>query len=147
MIFAGRCTFEEAGIYVLMCDDSLCNLVDNMGAIEANGRFQDEYLNYGFPLNDVVETTIVRHNGGQPHEVSCLVDGCGKIYKGQYAQRNLARHIRTKHDCVVFQCTECDRIYQRDDALLEHERNRHPNLERSPKIPRRKPEESRNGTI
>ncbi|KAF2874811.1 hypothetical protein BDV95DRAFT_299330 [Massariosphaeria phaeospora] len=74
---------------------------------------------------------------------------CDNVYTGAWAHRNLARHVETKHPPPPppgsteigqggLKCAVCSRSYQRADALLKHERKRHPELKRALPIPRKK---------
>lgn len=55
---------------------------------------------------------------------------CSKIYRGQWAKSNLARHHLQKHNGPVktFCCRCCWKIFFRSDALLKHERKKHRNV-------------------
>ncbi|KAF2270387.1 hypothetical protein CC78DRAFT_611285, partial [Lojkania enalia] len=68
-----------------------------------------------------------------------LCSQCPAIYTGQYAQRNLVRHVQCKHGSTIaiFPCTICTRTYQRKDALVKHQRG-HPELGKGPPKTRKK---------
>ncbi|KAF2662990.1 hypothetical protein K491DRAFT_686139 [Lophiostoma macrostomum CBS 122681] len=78
---------------------------------------------------------------------------CGLQFHGEWALRNVNRHIESKHPVAgpsittengeaVYRCGACDNKYRRKDARLKHERCRHPELQRPPAKPRRKPDEA-----
>ncbi|KAF2024297.1 hypothetical protein EK21DRAFT_117891 [Setomelanomma holmii] len=61
----------------------------------------------------------------------CVTEGCTAKYTGLYRKSNFARHLRLKHrgsETTTFACEElsCDRIFQRQDARLQHYRKQHP---------------------
>jgi hypothetical protein len=87
------------------------------------------------------------HNSSNAPEPRCPI--CvGKPFTGQYAQRNLARHMEnhkqektagpdgiSNNKCRQPGCTS---TFRRDDALLVHMRRAHPDLD-IPPAKKRKP--------
>jgi hypothetical protein len=79
---------------------------------------------------DLVDSTIAE-------PVECEVPNCGAIFGGKYRRGNRSRHVRTVHAGLTYACSHCDKSYQRTDALLKHQRTRHPGLGMSGAVPRR----------
>jgi hypothetical protein len=131
-------------IYILIGNDSLYGHFDPMGASESNAWAQESY-GYDASQDGGIGSTLNESSEKQRQKVSCLK--CGNIFNGRYGPRNLDRHVRSEHDGITFPCRECSRTYKRDDALLDHERKSHPNLQRSPKIPRKRSNDSQKGNI
>jgi Zn ribbon nucleic-acid-binding protein len=115
-----------------------------MGASESDAWAQESYR-YDVSQDGGIGSTPNESSEKQLQKVSCLK--CGNIFHGRYGPRNLDRHVRSEHDGITFPCRECSRTYKRDDALLDHERKSHPNLQRSPKIPRKRSNDSQKGNI
>ncbi|KAF2800007.1 hypothetical protein K505DRAFT_332038 [Melanomma pulvis-pyrius CBS 109.77] len=73
---------------------------------------------------------------------------CINSYTGKYAPRNLDRHVKSKHVNPVKPCCNvCHKVYGRNDAVLKHQRDHHPELNLSPPIPRKKSDESHQSGI
>lgn len=54
---------------------------------------------------------------------------CDRTYTGKYRRGNLSRHMRWQHGTNgthEYPCGACDRVFQRQDARLKHQRKRHP---------------------
>ncbi|KAH6615297.1 hypothetical protein C7974DRAFT_62551 [Boeremia exigua] len=64
---------------------------------------------------------------------------CGKAYTGRYGTGNMQRHFRLEHvneSRKEYPCLVCKNTYHRSDALRNHERLKHPRLQRAVAIPR-----------
>ena len=131
-------------VHILICNDSPDEHFVPTGATESDAWALESY-GYDISHDDGMESAPDWSSEKQHQQVSCLK--CVKVFNGRYGPRNLDRHVRTEHDNVIFPCKECPRTYRRDDALLGHERKSHPNLQRSPKIPRKKSDVSRKESI
>ncbi|ORY09638.1 hypothetical protein BCR34DRAFT_366481 [Clohesyomyces aquaticus] len=72
-----------------------------------------------------------------PEALAC--PHCGIKFHGKYGRTNLARHKHQKHKFPGSEkqpycsCSICGNPFNRSDALLKHERKKHPQLERRPK--------------
>ncbi|KAF1842734.1 uncharacterized protein K460DRAFT_287456, partial [Cucurbitaria berberidis CBS 394.84] len=73
-----------------------------------------------------------------------------KQYTGNWAHRNLLRHLENKHSDLEFpngvkhiRCNQegCDSVFGRNDARLVHERRSHPELDTPPPKKRKRTDE------
>jgi hypothetical protein len=82
-----------------------------------------------------------------PETLTCPYDGCPLKFDGKHRKGTLHRHIRLKHmtgqgsvdqrrrySCQVQGCGKC---FMRQDALLKHKRQKHPELGIPPPMPRK----------
>jgi hypothetical protein len=68
----------------------------------------------------------------------CPHEDCRREFKGKHRRGTLHRHMRLKHmtgqDSVeqerryFCEVEDCEKDYRRQDALLKHQRNKHPEL-------------------
>ncbi|KAF2133053.1 hypothetical protein P153DRAFT_393982 [Dothidotthia symphoricarpi CBS 119687] len=68
---------------------------------------------------------------------------CSSVYRGEWANHNLDRHVKSKHGLdgpKVVRCEilGCGRQFRRGDALLVHRRRHHSHLKIAPPQARRK---------
>ncbi|KAJ4985706.1 hypothetical protein SVAN01_08793 [Stagonosporopsis vannaccii] len=59
--------------------------------------------------------------------LSCIYEDCLIKFTGQYRRGNLHRHIRISHNKVRYPCgvSGCEKIFNRQDARLNHHRKKH----------------------
>lgn len=83
-------------------------------------------------------------SGSNTRVLACLY--CPSTFTGIWAPGNLARHVNHKHpggsidaDGALYYCdaTGCDSKFSRNDALLKHVRDKHPQLGVKPAIKRK----------
>lgn len=64
---------------------------------------------------------------------------CRQVFTGQYARGNRRRHVVHLHGHVVIDCKRCDKSFNRRDALRNHERSAHPEMDHAPRKKRKSP--------
>jgi hypothetical protein len=81
------------------------------------------------------------------HTLYCHHEGCSSEFTGKYRRGTLQRHLRLKHMTrqgsleqkrrYCCQAQGCGKDYLRQDALLKHQRSRHPELGIPPPLSRK----------
>jgi hypothetical protein len=95
------------------------------------------------PTNSLLDETPSSY----PGELSCPHVDCNRKFTGKYRRGTLRRHMRLKHVTgqdsgdqerrYICDVEGCNKVYKRRDALLKHERYKHPELRIPPPIRQR----------
>ena len=69
----------------------------------------------------------------------CPYPDCGRTFVGLSRKGNMLRHIRTRHGAPKYLCSSvgCGKMFRRNDAKLNHERKKHPELGRMSAVPKK----------
>ena len=97
-------------------------------------RYQeDDFMNALNDLDNIAPHIRIESATKEKYPlVQC--EQCGKAYTGRYGTGNMQRHVRLKHASELqkeYICIVCKKAFNRSDALLNHERQKHPTLRRA----------------
>lgn len=92
-------------------------------------------------ISSVVYSSVSITPSNKPELFCC--PHCGKEFTNKYRRGNYRRHRRLKHGSALgheereYPCEACDKVFQRQDARLEHQRKWHPALAMAAPVIRR----------